>query len=203
MKFRLYGLCLFTILIFAACQQNVKEESLPNQESENEYMQIENSQPNHNPPVENDQISNHLADVARKVPNVNHATAIVAGPYAVVAIDVDKELDRSRVGTIKYSVSEALQHDPYGKTAVVIADADGMERIRSMTKKMQDGYPVQGIIDELSAIIGRYMPDFPIDEDQPKEPDQNKEVIPEKDKKKLEDKEKDQSEEDRTNQGDQ
>src|SRR5690625_7317626 len=121
-------------------------------------MQIENSQPNQNPPIENDQISNHLAGVANNVPNVNNATAIVAGPYAVVAIDVDKELDRSRVGTIEYSVSEALQHDPYGKTAVVVADADDTERICSMTPKMQDGYSVQGIIDELSAIVGLYMP---------------------------------------------
>src|SRR5690625_7022580 len=143
-------------------------------------MQIENSQPNDNPPVENDQISNHLAKVANQVPNVNNATAIVAGPYAVVAIDVDKELDRSRVGTIKYSVSEALQHDPYGKTDAVVADADATERIRSMTRKMQDGYPVQGIIDELSAIVGRSMPNFPINENKPEESDQNKESIPER-----------------------
>ncbi|HLS61295.1 MAG TPA: YhcN/YlaJ family sporulation lipoprotein [Virgibacillus sp.] len=195
MKFRLYGLCLLIILIFAACQQNEKEESAPNRQNEDQFMQIENSQPNQNPPIENDQISNHLADVANNVPNVNNATAIVAGPYAVVAIDVDKELDRSRVGTIKYSVSEALQHDPYGKTAVVVADADATERIRSMTRKMQDGYPVQGIIDELSAIVGRYMPDFPINENKPEESDQNKEIIPEKDKDRLDDIEKEQSEE--------
>jgi len=196
MKFRLYGLCLFIILIFVACQQTGKEESEPNRENGDRYMQIENSQPNDNPPVENDQISNHLAKVANQVPNVNNATAIVAGPYAVVAIDVDKELDRSRVGTIKYSVSEALQHDPYGKTAVVVADADATERIRSIARKMQDGYPIQGIIDELSAIVGRYMPDFPINENQPEEPDQNKELLPEKDKDRLKEIEKEQSEED-------
>src|SRR5699024_11699221 len=59
--------------------------------------------------------ADHLANVAGDVPNVKDATAVVAGPYAVVGIDVDKDLDRSRVGTIKYSVTEALQHDPYGK----------------------------------------------------------------------------------------
>src|SRR5690625_7485342 len=157
-------------------------------------MQIENSQPNDNPPVENDQISNHLAKVANQVPNVNNATAIVSGRYAVVDIDVDRYLYRTRVGTIKYSVSEALQHDPYGKTAVVVADADATERIRSMTRKMQDGYPVQGIIDELSAIVGRYMPRFPLHENKPEESGQSKERNPEKDKDRQDDIEREQSE---------
>lgn len=98
----------------------------------------------------------------------------MAGPYAVVGIDVDKDLDRSRVGSIKYAVLEALQKDPYGKTAVVVADGDVVERIRSMSDKAGQGYPVQGFVDELSAIVGRYMPDFPINEDRPKERDQNK-----------------------------
>src|SRR5690625_7179540 len=111
-------------------------------------MQIENSQPNDNPPVENDQISNHLAKVANQVPNVNNATAIVAGPYAVVAIDVDKELDRSRVGTIKYSVSEALQHDPYGKTAVVRSEerrVGKVSRCRGAARVDGEGQPLAQI----------------------------------------------------------
>jgi hypothetical protein len=37
------------------------------------------------------------------------------------------------------------------------------------------------------------MPDFPISENQPQEPDQNKEVIPGKDKKNLDDIQEDQS----------
>src|SRR5699024_2933310 len=123
------------------------------------------------------------------------ATAVVAGPYAVVGIDVDKDLDRSRVGTIKYSETEALQHDPYGKTAEIVADADVMERLRGMGNKFSKGQPCQGVVYELSAIVGRYMTDFPINEDQPRKPDQNKDVIPNKDQNKLNDIEDEQSDE--------
>src|SRR5699024_5508335 len=114
-------------------------------------------------------------------------------PYTVVAIDVDEDIDRTRVGTIKYSVSEALYHDPYGKTAIVIADADLMARINNMGDKMQQGYPVQGVVEELAAIVGRYMPEFPVRDDQPIEPDNNKDVLPEDDEQRLEDLEEEQS----------
>lgn len=190
-------LCIFTActLFIAGCQQNNNEENLSSKEPDNQFVQINNSDPGETKSLDNEQLATHLANVASDVPNVNQATAIIAGPYAVVGIDVDEHLDRSRVGTIKYSVSEALQHDPYGKTAVVIADGDITERIRLMGMKIQDGYPIQGIVDELSAIVGRYMPDLPIDENQPTEPDQNKEIFPEQEKEELDQIQKDQSRE--------
>src|SRR5690625_1664356 len=113
MKFRLYGLCLLIILIFAACQQNETEESAPNRQNEDQFMQIENSQPNQNPPLENDQIPNLSAHRANTVPRVNNATVIDAGRYAVFASALDRELGRTRVATIKYSPSEVLGNDPY------------------------------------------------------------------------------------------
>lgn len=190
--------CVFIItctLFITGCQQNNEENNLSSDNPNNQYMQIDHSTTDSTRNLDNDQLATHLANIASDVPNVNQATAIVAGPYAVVGIDVDEHLDRSRVGTIKYSVSEALQHDPYGKTAVVIADGDITERIRLMGMKIQQGYPIQGIVDELSAIVGRYMPELPINEDQPTNPDQNKEIIPEQEKEKLEDIEKYQSSE--------
>lgn len=127
-----------------------------------------------NPPVEqtsdrnnaasNNEIATHLANIASEVPDVDGAAAVVAGPYAVVGIDVDEKLERQRVGTIKFSVSEALRDDPYGKTAVVVADADTTERIRNMRDQMQDGEPIQGVVDELAEIVGRFMPTFPVEE---------------------------------------
>lgn len=193
MYLRLSILIITCALFITGCQQNSKQDDLSRKEIDNQYMQIDNSDPGENRDLDNEQLATHLANVASDVPNVNNATAIIAGPYAVVGIDVDEHLDRSRVGTIKYSVSEALQHDPYGKTAVVIADGDVTERIRLMGMKIRDGHPIQGIVDELSALVGRYMPDLPINEDQPTNPDQNKEIIPEEDKEKLEEIEKEQS----------
>ncbi|WP_096270020.1 YhcN/YlaJ family sporulation lipoprotein [Paucisalibacillus globulus] len=191
------GILALSFLLLMGCAQDNEEHSLPTEKEnpDDRIINVKNSAPREERDLSNEQIANHLAHVASEVPEVNDAVSIVVGPYAIVGIDVDKELDRSRVGTIKYSVLEALQHDPYGRTAVVVADADINERIRGMNDKIKQGYPVQGIIDEVAAIVGRYMPDFPITEDQPEEPDQNKEIIDdEKEQKKMDDIENEQSE---------
>ena len=184
---------LACILFIAGCQQEDDNSLATEEQNKNRIINVKNSDPVEEQNLNNSQIADHLANLSSDVPNVNDAAAVVAGPYAVVGIDVDKDLDRSRVGTIKYSVLEALQHDRYGKTAVVVADADIMERLRGMGDKIRQGYPVHGVVDELAAIVGRYMPDFPIDENQPQEPDQNKEGIPQEDKNKLDEIEDEQS----------
>src|SRR5699024_5577928 len=92
-------------------------------------------------------------------------------PYAVVGIDIDQDLDRQRVGTTKYSVTEALRNDPYGKTALVVADADMMERIRNMGEEIQQGRPIRGVLEELAEIVNRYMPDMPVEEDKNVDPE--------------------------------
>ncbi|MBD1224429.1 YhcN/YlaJ family sporulation lipoprotein [Virgibacillus halodenitrificans] len=175
---------LIIMFVISGCQQN-EEEALESKENNQQFLQVKNSEPTDLQNLSNKEIADRLANIASDVPNVRGASAVVAGPYAVVGIDVDKDLDRSRVGTLKYSVSEALYHDPYGKTAVVVADADATERIRNMGNKIKQGHPVQGVVDELAAIVGRYMPDFPIQDDQPVDPDQNKEVLPEEEQKQL------------------
>lgn len=185
---------LISFLVLLGCQQN-NEATLPNQDAkDNERItQVRNSSPEPLKQLDNTEIAEHLANIANRVPHVNQAAAIVAGPYAVVGIDVDEELDRSRVGTIKYSVSEALYHDPYGKTAVVVADADIMERLQNMGQSIQEGQPVHGIVEELAAIVGRYMPEFPIIDDRPIDEDQNKESIDNEEEKRLEQIQQDQS----------
>ncbi|MBR3119994.1 YhcN/YlaJ family sporulation lipoprotein [Oceanobacillus profundus] len=185
-------LFLVGIILLAACGQQ-EDPPLAEEQENNQLVQVKNSDPTKLEDLSNTEIANHLANVASDVPSVDDAAAIVAGPYTVVGIDVDKDLDRSRVGTIKYSVSEALYHDPYGKTAIVVADADVMERIRGMGDKMAQGHPVQGFVDELAAIVGRYMPEFPIMNNPPAEPDQNKEILSDEEQQKLDDIEGEQS----------
>ena len=180
-------LILLPVLLLFACQQENNEGTLSDQETTDRYVKLKNSNQDEKKELSNSQIANHLVDVADSVPDVNNSVAIVLGPYAVVGLNVDGDLDRSRVGTIKYSVLEALKKDPYGKTAVVVADGDIADRISEMNKKVQEGYPVQGIIEELAAIVGRYMPNFPVPENMPKDEDQNKEILPEDDKENLED----------------
>lgn len=186
---------IFILALLFGCQQNKEQEALPLDRNNNRIIQVNDPNQEEERRYSNKEIASHLANVAGHVPNVNDAVAIVAGPYVVVGIDVNKDLDRSRVGTIKYTVSEALQHDPYGKTAVVVADGDIMERLRSMGEEIQNGQPIRGIVDELSAIVGRYMPDFPINEDYQQEPDQNKELMDDEENQELDDIEEEQSEE--------
>ncbi|HET7616119.1 MAG TPA: YhcN/YlaJ family sporulation lipoprotein [Bacillales bacterium] len=108
-------------------------------------------------------IAKHLVGVAEKVPNVRDATAIVTMGYAVVGIDIDKDVDRSKVGTIKYSVAEALRNDRYGANAIVVSDPDTVQRLKNMGKSIKDGSPVSGIFNQLADIVGRVVPQIPGD----------------------------------------
>lgn len=186
---------LFTALLFmAACQQNGGDESLlQERQGESELKYVSDSDPVERKNMSSQQASRHLAKLATEVPDVHDATAIVLGNYVVVGIDIDKDLDRSRVGVIKYSVAEALKHDPYGKQAAVVADADGVERLRGLGQKMAEGHPVEAVTDELSQIVARYMPGGSIDQ-KPKS-NTNQDSVPKENQEELEQIEKEQSKE--------
>ncbi|MED5048309.1 YhcN/YlaJ family sporulation lipoprotein [Bacillus siamensis] len=108
-------------------------------------------------------IAKHLVEVTEKIPGITDATAVVLGRYSVVGIDVDDNLERSKVESIKYTVAQALKNDPYGANAVVVADPDTVSRLRGMGSDIKAGRPVSGILDELAAIVGRVMPEVPND----------------------------------------
>src|SRR5690625_5870846 len=139
-------LMLCISILFGCTKEHPKETIIENQSQQKK--------------VSNKQIANHLSDVAKSVPGVNEALVTIIGSYAIVGIDVESQLDSSRVGTIKYSVTEALRKDPHGKTAVVIADPDITTRIQQMNNNMREGDPMQAIIDEVSSIVGRTIPLF-------------------------------------------
>ena len=60
------------------------------------------------------------------------------GNTAVVGLNVDGNLDRAEVGTIKYTVAEALQSDPAGANALVTADLDVTNRIADLGRHIQE-----------------------------------------------------------------
>jgi YhcN/YlaJ family sporulation lipoprotein len=109
------------------------------------------------------EISKRLVQLATSIPNVNDATAVVMGRYAIVGIDVNSKLERSQVGTIKYSVAESLKKDPYGARAIVVADADTTERLKEISSDIKNGRPIQGVMEELADVAGRLMPEIPGD----------------------------------------
>ncbi|MCG3083627.1 YhcN/YlaJ family sporulation lipoprotein [Anoxybacillus sp. LAT_35] len=161
---RLKYIIIFMLLFISACgqqtQPNDRDSLIHVKNTTNEKIVNKSGQ----------QIARHLAHLASSVPNVNDATVLVVGKYALVGIDVNAKLDPSRVGTVKYSVVESLQKDPYGANAIVIADADLNTRLKAIQKQVEKGKPIQGFMDELAAIVGRVMPEIPSDFLQTKNP---------------------------------
>lgn len=149
---------LLSLFILSACNTN-NEMS----EQNDRIIGVKNSTIQEVDKQTGQDISKHLVSLASSMPNVNDATAVVLGRYAIVGIDVDKNLDRSEVGSIKYSVAEGLKHDPHGARAVVVADPDINARLREIYADIQNGKPIQGIMNELADISGRLMPEIPAD----------------------------------------
>ncbi|EPZ38943.1 sporulation lipoprotein, YhcN/YlaJ family [Anoxybacillus ayderensis] len=155
---------VFILLFMSACGQQAQ----PN--NRDSLVHVKNTTNERIVNKSGQQIARHLAHLASSVPNVNDATVLVVGKYALVGIDVNAKLDPSRVGTVKYSVVESLQKDPYGANAIVIADADLNARLKAIQKQVENGKPIQGFMDELAAIVGRVMPEIPSDFIQTKNP---------------------------------
>jgi YhcN/YlaJ family sporulation lipoprotein len=161
MKHTIYMLLIILFVVIAGCANN--NEAGENNENQQSAIHVKNQVKDHEKERDAGAIAEKLVELASSVPNVNDATALVVGNVAIVGIDVNSKIDRSQVGTIKYSVAESLKHDPYGANAIVIADPDTNVRLREMGNEIQQGRPISGIMDELSAIIGRLMPELPAD----------------------------------------
>lgn len=155
---------LAIIIIFAITLNGCANNEGANDANRNEQegpVQVKNSVKNDIDRKTGQEVSKHLVGLATRVPEVKDATAVVLGPFAIVGIDVNSKLERSKVQSIKYSVAESLKHDPHGANAVVVADVDTTARLREIGKEIQEGRPITGILDELAAIVGRVMPEIP------------------------------------------
>ncbi|MFD0672035.1 YhcN/YlaJ family sporulation lipoprotein [Cohnella sp. GCM10027633] len=107
------------------------------------------------------QVAAHLEQLARGVHGVKDANCVVFGSYAIVGIDVEENMERSEVGTLKYAVAEAFRKDPYGIDAVVTADMDIRQRLREIRADMKNGRPLAGFAEEMADIMGRIVPQIP------------------------------------------
>jgi YhcN/YlaJ family sporulation lipoprotein len=145
------------ILVLSGCNTNNNMNNRANQQSVN----VKDSHIQNVNRKTGQEISKHLVSLATSIPNVNDATAVVLGKYAIVGIDVNAKIDRSQVGSIKYSVAEALRKDPNGANAIVVADPDTNQRLKDISAQIQKGKPIQGITNQLAEITGRLMPEIP------------------------------------------
>lgn len=152
---------LFSTIILAACGNAAQPQPKHNVNNQPQGVSVKNSHINMNKTYTDEDRSNYLANLAASIPNVDNATAIVIGNVAIVGIDVDDQMDRSEVGTVKYSVAESLKHDPQGAGAIVVADPDITARLGEMRDDLRAGKPVAGILNELSDITSRLIPELP------------------------------------------
>lgn len=181
---RLVAAISFTLLLTACNGQNNA-----NRTDEDHKVKVQNSVIENVDRQSGQQISRHLVDLTTHIPNVEDAAAVVVGRYAIVGIDVKDQMERSEVDTVKYTVAEALKKDPHGARAVVVADPDITARLREISEDIQNGQPIRGIMNELSDITGRVMPEVPADmiEPQTKSPTEDpKKKLNEGEQKELE-----------------
>ncbi|MDO6657701.1 YhcN/YlaJ family sporulation lipoprotein [Anaerobacillus sp. 1_MG-2023] len=178
---------LIVICLLAACQANDDPVATNKEKTERVQYVKQSVKTPEDKNLSATDIAENLVTIAKQVPDVNDATAIVTGKYAVVGIDVNQKLDRSRVSSIKYTVAEALQKDPYGANAVITADADTTYRLKQMATEIKRGHPIGGVMEELADIVGRLMPEVPSKTNK-SEPDpvrSNDKQIPAKEEKQL------------------
>ncbi|MEI5906024.1 YhcN/YlaJ family sporulation lipoprotein [Bacillus spongiae] len=166
------------LFLLTACATNPEKDELA--QAKNQAITVKDSHIKIEDREQSLTVSKHLEKLAISTRNVKGATAVALGGYAIVGIDVDQNLDRSEVGTIKYSVAESLKNDPSGANAIVVADPDITARLKEIGQDIQNGHPLQGITNELSDIVGRLMPEVPRLLQDP-----NPEDAPDKEKKKL------------------
>lgn len=155
----------FLLIGMVGCQQNnnATEEGRHDEAHNTKYQEVKQTvdEPNKRQNLSSQAIARHLVRVAEKTPNVRDATAIVTMGYAVVGIDLDKDIDRSQTGTIKHAVAQSLKDDRYGANAIVVADPDTVQRLKNMGKDIRDGRPISGVMDQLSQIVNRVVPEVP------------------------------------------
>ncbi|GGG10405.1 YhcN/YlaJ family sporulation lipoprotein [Paenibacillus abyssi] len=147
-------------LILSGCGTVARNNTSPSPQN-NEGVRVQQTNPPKMEIKNSKDVAAHLEELAKHIPGVNNANCVVVGNTAIVGIDVDQKLERSRVGTVKYSVAEAFRKDPYGVNAVVTADMDIAQRLREIRHDMANGRPVAGFAEELADIIGRIVPQMP------------------------------------------
>ncbi|MFE0507826.1 YhcN/YlaJ family sporulation lipoprotein [Peribacillus butanolivorans] len=156
-------LSLATVLLMTGCSMNNNNNEQSQDNTKSNLTKVNNSSVQETDRKTGQQTAKRLTGLAKSIPEVNDATAVVLGKYAIVGIDIDQDIERSQVGTIKYSVGESLKHDPNGANAIIVADPDINERIREVAKDINNGKPVRGVLNELADITSRVIPEVPGD----------------------------------------
>jgi YhcN/YlaJ family sporulation lipoprotein len=157
-------LMIAALLVFAAgCNQSSQKGTSSSPNSTQNGVKVQQIAPPQQRIQDPQAVADHLEKLATSVPHVQSAHCVVFGKTAVVGINVDPKMERSKVGTVKYSVAEALRKDPNGANAIVTADMDLSQRLRDIRENISSGRAVSGFAEQMADIIGRIMPQMPRD----------------------------------------
>jgi YhcN/YlaJ family sporulation lipoprotein len=150
------------LLVLTGCQQENKppanQSAPPSSKKIPQTVEVKQTAPEPKRDQSPQAKADRLARLAMQMPNVKSASAVVMGKYTLVGIIVDPTLERGRVGTVKYTVAQALKEDPQGANALVTADPALTQRIRELSDHIRHGHPIGGLMDELSEIANRIAP---------------------------------------------
>ncbi|MEK3882529.1 YhcN/YlaJ family sporulation lipoprotein [Paenibacillus sp. PL2-23] len=149
-------------IVATGCSAGARNHSSPSPQNNGQVTAQQNTS-GKKQIVDRTEVEAHLEELAKGIQGVDNAHCVVIGNTAIVGIDVDGNLERSRVGTIKYSVAEAFRKDPYGIDAFVTADIDINNRLREIGEDLRQGRPIAGFAEELADIMGRLVPQMPRD----------------------------------------
>jgi YhcN/YlaJ family sporulation lipoprotein len=157
-------LCVFLLILTLAvgCSQAPKSGA-PSQDTNQRQVKVQQIAPQKLEIKDSKAVAERLESLATSIPQVESAHCVVFGNTAVVGINLRKDMDRAKVGTVKYSVAEALKKDPYGVNAIVTADLDLDQRLRNIRDNIQAGRPITGFAEQMADIMGRVMPQIPRD----------------------------------------
>ncbi|MDQ0160103.1 YhcN/YlaJ family sporulation lipoprotein [Alkalibacillus salilacus] len=166
MRYFIIGSFLLVLMGMYACQNEPEMDSIDSNINEEHIIQVEDSETPQNRDHSNQEAADRLSQIAAEVEEVEEANALVFGRYTIVGINVTDDLSRSRVGSVKYTVAEALKDDPYGHYAFVVADGDIVARIQEINRGIRDGEARHVVINEIANLVGRYIPETPPESNQ-------------------------------------
>ncbi|MGG1514899.1 YhcN/YlaJ family sporulation lipoprotein [Paenibacillus oryzisoli] len=169
---RLIGVYLLIATLAVGCSQAPKSGA-SSQDTNQKQIKVQQIAPQKLEIKDPKAVAERLENLASSIPQVESAHCVVFGNTAVVGINIKKDLDRSKVGTVKYSVAEALKKDPYGVNAIVTADMDLDQRLRNIRDNIRAGRPVTGFAEQMADIVGRVMPQLPRDIREPRDVETN------------------------------
>jgi YhcN/YlaJ family sporulation lipoprotein len=161
---RILVYCVLMLYVLAGCNQSPRNgaSSSPANDA-NPRVQVQQTAPQKKEIVDSNAVAQRLEQIATSIPQVEGARCVVVGNTAVVGLNLPGQMDRSKVGSMKLAVAEALKKDPYGANAIVTADMDLTARISQIRDDIQNGRTVSGFGEEMAEIIGRIMPQTPRD----------------------------------------